>query len=77
VSIGTLFAYAADKRELLTMVYRDELHDLTETTFAGVILDICLSENRAWLAGSKPQLAAGVRGLRAALELALRGVVID
>jgi AcrR family transcriptional regulator len=36
VSIGTLFAYAADKRELLTMVYRDELHELTETTFASV-----------------------------------------
>jgi AcrR family transcriptional regulator len=36
VSIGTLFAYAADKRELLTMVYRDELHALTETTFASV-----------------------------------------
>ena len=26
VSIGTLFAYAADKRDLLAMVYRDELH---------------------------------------------------
>jgi AcrR family transcriptional regulator len=36
VSIGTLFAYAADKRDLLTMVYRDELHALTETTFASV-----------------------------------------
>ena len=36
VSIGTLFAYAADKRALLTMVYRDELHDLTEATFASV-----------------------------------------
>jgi AcrR family transcriptional regulator len=36
VSIGTLFAYAAEKRDLLTMVYRDELHELTETTFASV-----------------------------------------
>jgi AcrR family transcriptional regulator len=36
VSIGTLFAYAADKRDLLIMVYRDELHDLTEATFATV-----------------------------------------
>ncbi len=34
VSIGTLFAYARDKRELLTMVYRDELHALTESSYA-------------------------------------------
>ena len=34
VSIGTLFAYAADKRELLAAVYRDELAELTERTFA-------------------------------------------
>jgi AcrR family transcriptional regulator len=159
VSIGTLFAYAADKRELLTMVYRDELHALTETTFATVpaaapvldqllhvlepryvywsadaalarhavretfaaiypvegastagppedflraklaeliiraqrdarmtpndhpdliarvVLDIYLSENRAWLATAQPHLAHGIAGLRAALELALRAVL--
>jgi AcrR family transcriptional regulator len=164
VSIGTLFAYAADKRDLLTMVYRDELRELTETTFASapagvpflaqlvhvleprfiywsadpglarhavretfaaaypaggaapegpdappeqllrtrltalveanqatgrlragdgadliarVILDIYLSENRAWLAEAQPQLAAGVARLRAALELALRALILD
>ncbi|HEY5348124.1 MAG TPA: helix-turn-helix domain-containing protein [Candidatus Lustribacter sp.] len=164
VSIGTLFAYAADKRDLLTMVYRDELHDLTEATFAAVppdvpfldqlvrvlearfvywsadpalarhavretfaaiyptggevpqgahappeqllwtrltalvranqqsgrladgddadlvarvILDIYLSENRAWLAGEQPQLEAGIARLRAALELALRSLILD
>jgi AcrR family transcriptional regulator len=162
VSIGTLFAYAADKRELLTMVYRDELHALTETTFASVpagapvldqllhvlepryvywsadpalarhavretfaaiypaggtapegaaappehvlrvqltaliaanqragrirgeddaeliarvVLDIYLSENRAWLAGPAPVLTTGIAGLRDALTLALRGVL--
>jgi AcrR family transcriptional regulator len=159
VSIGTLFAYAADKRDLLTMVYRDELHDLTEATFATVpaapvldqlvhvlapryaywsadpalarhavretfaaiypaapdaaappeqflqakltelvaagqragrlaaadepalvarvVLDIYLSENRAWLAEPEPQLAHGIARLRAALELALRAVIVD
>ncbi len=164
VSIGTLFAYAADKRDLLTMVYRDELHELTAATFARVpagapfltqllhvlepryiywsadpalarhavretfaaiypaagpspagaqappdqflraqlaalvgtnqaagrlargddaelvarvILDIYLSENRAWLAEERPELAAGIARLRAALELALRALVID
>jgi AcrR family transcriptional regulator len=164
VSIGTLFAYAADKRDLLTMVYRDELHELTESTFAGVpagapfldqlvhvlepryiywsadpalarhavretfaaiypaagpapggaqappdqflrtqltglvhtnqlggrlacgddaelvarvVLDIYLSENRAWLAEEQPHLAAGITRLRAALELALRALIID
>jgi AcrR family transcriptional regulator len=162
VSIGTLFAYAADKRELLTMVYRDELHALTETTFAAVpataplleqlihvlepryiywnadpalarhavretfaaiyppngrtpegeqappeqflrtrlialiiagqqaarvapgddaeliarvVLDIYLSENRAWLADGAPDLPTGIARLRAALELALRTLV--
>lgn len=162
VSIGTLFAYAADKRELLTMVYRDELRELTETTFASVpvgapvleqllhvlepryvywsadpalarhavretfaaiyptaaaprdgdttppedalritlaaligaaqrdgrlaagddpqliarvVLDIYLSENRAWLAGPAPHLATGIGGLRAALALALRALI--
>ena len=164
VSIGTLFAYAADKRALLTMVYRDELRALTESTFAGVpsgapfldqlihvlepryiywsadpalarhavretfaaiypadgsspedaalppegflvaqltalvrrnqtagrlapgddpgliarvVLDIYLSENRGWLAESRPHLATGVGRLRAALELALRALVTD
>lgn len=162
VSIGTLFAYAADKRELLTMVYRDELHELTETTFASVpadapvleqlmhvlapryvywsadpalarhavretfaalypasgaapdeeaappdqflrvrltalvaaaqrdgriligddpeliarvVLDIYLSENRAWLAEAQPVLPEGLARLRAALELALRALL--
>jgi AcrR family transcriptional regulator len=162
VSIGTLFAYAPDKRELLLMVYRDELHDLTETTFASlpvgapllnqlihvlapryeywiadpklarhavretfsaiypaegpvplgerappehflrtqlvslislgqkdgrisrdddpelisrVVLDIYLSETRGWIAESEPDPKTGIARLRAALELALRGVV--
>jgi AcrR family transcriptional regulator len=162
VSIGTLFAYARDKRELLTMVYRDDLHDLTMATFASVpeqapvldqlvhmfepryaywnsdaalaryalretfaatypvrgessagaavaperfllvkltqvianaqqtggisdnddpelvarvVLDIYLSENRAWLATPEPLLREGVARLRAALELALRAIV--
>lgn len=164
MSIGTLFAYAADKHDLLTMVYRDELRDLTEATFAAVppdaafieqlrlvleprfaywsadpalarhavretfaatypagggapegakappeqllrirltalvlanqqsgrlasgddagliarvILDIYLSENRAWLAEEQPQLEAGSKRLLAALELALRAVMLD
>jgi AcrR family transcriptional regulator len=164
VSIGTLFAYAVDKRDLLTMVYRDELRELTETTFAAVpagapflaqlvhvleprfiywsadpalarhavretfaagypaggtalegadappdqllrsrltalvrtnqtagrlraadgaelvarvILDIYLSENRVWLAEAQPQLAAGMGRLTAALELALRALILD
>jgi AcrR family transcriptional regulator len=161
VSIGTLFAYARDKRDLLTMVYRDELHALTESTYASVppqapvldqlihmfepryaywssdtalarhalretfaatypidgdanaatadapehflllklvaliragqrdrrikandgpeliarvVLDIYLSENRAWLAQPSPLLDEGMTHLRAALELALRAV---
>jgi AcrR family transcriptional regulator len=153
VSIGTLFAYAPDKRALLAMVFRDGLHAMTESSFATVpggiafvdrllhvfapryafwgadpalarhavretialsydgttppeaalatgllalvrdaqrdgdldaavepdlvvrvILDIYLSENRGWLAGAQPQLAAGIAHLRAALDLALRGV---
>jgi AcrR family transcriptional regulator len=164
VSIGTLFAYAADKRELLTMVYRDELHELTETTFASVpaqapvldqllhvlqpryaywnadpalarhavretfaaiyppsgparsgaaappeqflrtrlaelitanqragrlesgddpeliarmVLDIYLSENRAWLAEPAPEHAVGIERLRATLALALRALILD
>jgi AcrR family transcriptional regulator len=164
VSIGTLFAYAAEKRDLLTMIYRDELGALTESTFATVpatapvldqllhvlvpryvywsantalarhalretfaaiypasgaipagdqappehflrlrlvaliaagqragmlcegdsaeliarvVLDVYLSENRAWLAGDAPVLATGVAHLRSALELVLRSVVID
>jgi AcrR family transcriptional regulator len=36
VSIGTLFAYAPDKRTLLGMVFRDELHAMTERTLATV-----------------------------------------
>jgi AcrR family transcriptional regulator len=162
VSIGTLFAYAKDKRDLLTMVYRDELHDLTEATFASVpvaapvidqlmhvlepryvywhsdmalarhalretfaatyavdgesnagptaapeyfllarvtalitagqregrisgiddaqliarvVLDIYLSENRAWLAESSPVLREGVARLRSSLGFALRAVI--
>jgi AcrR family transcriptional regulator len=154
VSIGTLFAYAPDKRALLTMVFADALHVLTERSLAAVrpntpvldqligifrprfafwgadpalarhavretmalaydgstppeveleaglvalvranqttgqldagvspaliarvILDIYLSENRAWLASERPRVATGVRRLRDALALALRGVV--
>ncbi len=160
VSIGTLFAYAADKQELLAMVYRDSLRDLTETTFAKrrvdravvdqligifkpryafwgkdvalarhaaretiatsytagappaqqpesllsvklvdlvranqdagrlrrdddakliarVILDIYLSENRAWLALERPVVASGIARLRAALAFALRAAIND
>jgi AcrR family transcriptional regulator len=162
VSIGTLFAYARDKRDLLTMVYREDLHDLTAATFASVpehapildqlvhmleprfaywnsdaalaryalretfvaiypidgesnagaadgpeqfllvkltdlivnaqhagrisknddpaliarvVLDIYLSENRAWLANPEPLQHEGVARLRSALELSLRAVV--
>jgi AcrR family transcriptional regulator len=154
VSIGTLFAYAPDKRALLAMVFRDGLHAMTEQTFATlpagqpaldqlmhvfapryvfwgadpalarhavretialsydgmkppeadlgarlvelvrahqeqrlvdptveahlvarVVLDIYLSENRGWLAGEQPDLTSGLRELRDALALALRGVV--
>jgi len=153
VSIGTLFAYAPDKRALLAMVFRDALHDTTAASFAAfrtgeplitqllavfrpryelwgadpalarhavretmaltydgapppedelragldalvrenqragrirtdvdpalvarVILDIYLSENRAWLAAPEPDLDTGLSGLRAALELAMIGV---
>jgi AcrR family transcriptional regulator len=164
VSIGTLFAYARDKRDLLTMVYREDLYDLTATTFASVpeqaplldqlihmfepryaywnsdtalaryalretfvaiypidgessagaaaapeqflseklidlivnaqrsgsistnddaeliarvVLDIYLSENRAWLANPEPLQHEGVARLRAALELAMRAVTRD
>jgi hypothetical protein len=42
---------------------------------ARVVLDIYLSENRAWLATPQPHLARGIAGLRAALELALRSVI--
>jgi AcrR family transcriptional regulator len=162
VSIGTLFAYARDKRDLLTMVYRDDLRALTESTYASlpdgasvldqlihmfepryaywnsdtalarhalretfaatypvesdagadaadapeqfllttlvalvgtaqrerritandapeliarVVLDIYLSENRAWLAQSAPVLGEGIARLRASLELALRAIL--
>jgi len=153
VSIGTLFAYAPDKRALLALVFRDALHDMTAASFATidsgrplldqllaifrprfelwgadpalarhavretmaltydgapppedelrngltalvranqhagrivadvdpalvarVILDIYLSENRGWLAEPAPNVEAGLAQLRAALELALRGV---
>ena len=64
VSIGTLFAYAPDKRQLLAMVVRDELHALTERTFAGVapgapFLDQLESVLRARYAywGADPELA--------------------
>ncbi len=44
---------------------------------ARVVLDIYLSENRAWLAETSPVLDTGIALLRVALELALRAVVID
>ncbi len=154
VSIGTLFAYAPDKRALLALVFRDALRTLTAESFAAVdpdepvldqltavfsaryalwgadpalarhavretmaltydgtpppetelraalhglvranqlrgaldpwveaaliarmIVDIYLSENRSWLAGDRPDVAAGVADLRRTLALALRGVV--
>jgi AcrR family transcriptional regulator len=154
VSIGTLFAYAPDKRALLGLVFRDALRTLTAESFAAVdpgapvldqlvavfgarfalwgadpalarhavretmaltydgtpppetelraalvalvdanqargaldpaveteliarvIVDIYLSENRSWLAGEQPDLAAGLADLRRALALALRGVI--
>jgi AcrR family transcriptional regulator len=154
VSIGTLFAYAPDKRALLALVFRDALRTLTVESFAAVdpgapvldqlaavfgaryalwgadpalarhavretmaltydgtpppetelraalhdlvranqlrgaldpqieaaliarvIVDIYLSENRTWLAGDQPDVAAGVADLRRVLALALRGIV--
>lgn len=154
VSIGTLFAYAPDKRALLALVFRDALRTLTAASFAAVdpgapvldqlvavfgarfalwgadpalarhavretmaltydgtpppetelraalvglvganqargaldaaveteliarvIVDIYLSENRTWLAGEQPDVAAGLADLRRALALALRGVI--
>jgi AcrR family transcriptional regulator len=39
VGTGTLFVYARDKRELLRMVYRDQLEELTVTAFAGLPVD--------------------------------------
>jgi AcrR family transcriptional regulator len=153
VSIGTLFAYAPDKRALLGMVFRDGLHAMTERTLATVpvgeppieqllylfapryafwgadpvlarhavretiaiaydgttppedelgrglvgcvrgwqtrgeidpardpdvvvrvLLDVYLSENRRWLANDRPQVATGVRRLREALEIVMRGL---
>jgi AcrR family transcriptional regulator len=155
VSIGTLFAYAPDKRALLALVFRDALHDMTAASFATlrtdapflgqllavfrpryafwgadpvlarhavretmaltyggaqppeeelragltalvranqeagrivpdadpaliarVVLDIYLSENRGWLADAAPEVERGLAGLGAALDLALRGVVV-
>jgi len=48
--------------------------DVEAALVARVILDIYLSENRAWLAGTTPNLTTGIRDLREALALALRGV---
>jgi AcrR family transcriptional regulator len=39
VGTGTLFVYARDKRELLRMVFRDQLEELSTTAFAGVPAD--------------------------------------
>lgn len=36
VGIGTLFAYAADKRELLRLVFRDQLAELTDRSFTAI-----------------------------------------
>jgi AcrR family transcriptional regulator len=36
VGTGTLFVYARDKRELLRMVFRDQLEELSTTAFADV-----------------------------------------
>jgi hypothetical protein len=44
---------------------------------ARVILDIYLSENRAWLAADRLRLEAGIARLRTALELALRSLILD
>ena len=40
VSIGTLFAYVVEKRDLLTMLFRDDMRALTEQTFASIPQDI-------------------------------------
>jgi AcrR family transcriptional regulator len=64
VSIGTLFAYAHDKRALLTLVYRDALRALTAASFAEVdpeapVLDQLSGVFRARYAlwGADPALA--------------------
>lgn len=36
VAVGTLFLYARDKRELLLMVFNDELEHITDTSIAAV-----------------------------------------
>jgi len=64
VSIGTLFAYAPDKRALLALVFRDALHALTKRSFAGVRYDepvidqlIRIFRPRYALWGADPALA--------------------
>jgi hypothetical protein len=63
--------------ELLAVAQREArmTRDDDPDLIARVVLDIYLSENRAWLATPQPQLARGIAGLRAALELALRAVL--
>lgn len=39
VGTGTLFVYARDKRELLRMVFRDQLEELSTTAFANLPAD--------------------------------------
>lgn len=39
VAVGTLFLYARDKRELLLMVFNDELEEITDTSIAAVRTD--------------------------------------
>jgi len=67
-------------RDGLTALVRANQHagrivaDVDPALVARVILDIYLSENRGWLAEPAPNVEAGLAQLRAALELALRGV---
>jgi AcrR family transcriptional regulator len=42
VGTGTLFVYARDKRELLRMVFRDQLEELTTTAFSTLPADASL-----------------------------------
>jgi len=44
VGTGTLFVYARDKQELLRMVFRDQLEELSATSFASVPPDAPLIE---------------------------------
>lgn len=79
VSIGTLFAYAPDKRALLGMVFRDGLHAMTERTLATIPAGeppierlLHLFEPRYAFWGADPVLAR--HAVRETIALAYDGV---